>query len=201
MYIPAEFEVRDESIIEQFILEHNFGLLTAVSETGTPVASHLPFVMEKKNGTYFFFTHLALQNELSRLSDGSSVLLVFTGAHGYVSSSWYGHPNVPTWNYMAVHISGTIRKQSPEELYNQLKKLTALHEQSVNGHIHPDHLPQNLIHGYLQHIVGFEIEASKIEAAFKLSQNRNAADFSAIIHELEKLNPALAEAMLKYRPL
>jgi len=199
MYIPPEFKITDETVIENFLREHNFGLLTTQFEDGFPLAAHLPFLMEKKENRYFFYTHLALQNELSRLPDGSMVLLVFTGAHGYVSSSWYGHPNVPTWNYMAVHINGKIRKQSSDELHNQLRKLTSLHEQSVNGRIHPDELPQTMIHGYLQHIVGFEVEATKIEAAFKLSQNRNEADFNSIINELELRNPALADAMKKFR--
>lgn len=199
MYIPPEFKITDESVIDQFLSEHSFGLLTAQSDTGFPAAAHLPFLMEKKKDRYIFHTHLALQNELSRLPDDSQVLLVFTGAQGYVSSSWYGHPNVPTWNYMAVHVNGTIRKQSSDELHNQLRKLTSLHEQSVNGRIHPDELPQTMIHGYLQHIVGFEVEATKIEAAFKLSQNRNEADFNSIIKEMEQRNPALANLMKKYR--
>lgn len=200
MYIPSEFLITDPEIIASFLEQHSFGQLTAVLPSGSLAASHVPFVVEKDNGTFRFYTHLANENELSRLPDGSEVMLVFTGEHGYVSSSWYGHPNVPTWNYQAVHVYGTVQKQTPDGLYAQLKILTRSHEQTVKGHINPETLPQRMIQGYLQHITGFCITARRTEAAFKLSQNRNPKDFKAIVEHLQELHPALAEEMRKYYP-
>lgn len=200
MYIPPEFLITDSRVIASFLGQHSFGQMTAVLPSGKLAASHLPFVVTDEADTLQFQTHLANENELSQLPDGSEVLLVFTGEHGYVSSSWYGHPNVPTWNYRAVHVYGTLQKQAQEELYTQLKTLTRLHEETVDGHIDPETLPQRMIQGYLQHITGFRITARRTEAAFKLSQNRNAKDFEAIIAQLQKRHPALAQEMLKYYP-
>lgn len=200
MYIPSEFLISNPETIAAFLERNSFGQFCAVLPSGKMAASHVPFVVENTNGNLAFHTHLANENELSRLPDGSEVMLVFTGEHGYISSSWYGHPNVPTWNYMAVHVYGRLKKQSPEELYAQLKTLTHLHENGVDGHIDPDKLPPRMIRGYLQHITGFHIQAERTEAAFKLSQNRNAKDFAAILAELQKRHPALAEEMQKYYP-
>ena len=200
MYIPDEFLITDSDTIASFLERHPFGQLTAVLPSGRLAASHVPFVMERDNGALRFYTHLANENDLSRLADGSEVMLVFIGEHGYVSSSWYGHPNVPTWNYQAVHVYGTLQKQTPDELYAQLKTLTRSHEQTFNGHIDPEALPPRMIQGYLQHITGFRITARRTEAAFKLSQNRNPKDFAAIIERLRELQLTLAGEMLKHYP-
>jgi len=195
MYIPPEFEITDPETIDRFLHENGFGSLTAQLPSGKLAASHVPFLMEKRGDVRHFYTHLANENELSQLADGTEVLLVFTGEHGYVSSSWYGHPNVPTWNYRAVHVTGTIHRLTPEELYTQLRKLTLKYEKTIDGPIDPETLPQRMIRGYLQHITGFRIEALKTEAAFKLSQNRNEKDFANIIEHLKDTEPALAKAM------
>lgn len=198
MYIPQEFLITNPQVIANFLEQHSFGQLTAILPGGGLAASHVPFVLENLDNTLYFHTHLANENPLSQLPNGCEVMLVFTGEHGYVSSSWYGHPNVPTWNYQAVHVYGTLQKQTPDELYAQLKTLTRIHESTVDGHINPETLPQRMIQGYLQHITGFRIQSNRMEAAFKLSQNRNAKDFAAIIEQLKKRTPALAEEMLKY---
>lgn len=200
MYIPQEFLISNPQVIADFLEQHSFGQLTAVLPTGDLAASHVPFVLENDKDTLYFHTHLANENPLSQLRDASEVMLVFTGEHGYISSSWYGHPNVPTWNYQAVHVYGTLHKQTPDELYAQLKTLTRLHESTVDGHIDPEALPQRMIQGYLQHITGFRIKSRRTEAAFKLSQNRNAKDFAAIIEQLRERHPTLAEEMVKYYP-
>lgn len=199
MYIPPEFNIDDQQVIDDFLQQHPFGILTAQSN-GKPMASHLPFVVEKEGETHIFYTHIANDNELSKLADGSEVLLIFTGEHGYISSSWYGHPNVPTWNYQAVHVYGKIAKQTTEELYVQLRKLTKIHEDSVDGHIDPEALPPRMIESYLQFISGFKITSTRIEAAFKLSQNRNAKDFGMIQEKLRPIHPTLAKVMEEFYP-
>jgi transcriptional regulator len=199
MYIPSEFKIDDRQTIDDFLQQHSFGILTAQSN-GKLTASHLPFLMEKEGETYVFYTHIANENELSKIADGSEVLLMFTGEHGYISSSWYGHPNVPTWNYQAVHIYGKIEKQITEELYIQLRKLTKIHEDSVDGHIDPETLPPRMVESYLQFISGFKITVTKIEAAFKLSQNRNPKDFEMIQERLRNINPTLSEVMEEFYP-
>lgn len=199
MYIPPEFKIEDGQTIHDFLQRHSFGILMAQCN-GKPTASHLPFVLEKVGENYVFYTHIANENELSTLPDDSEVLLIFTGEHGYISSSWYGHPNVPTWNYQAIHVYGKIEKQTTEELYIQLRKLTKIHEDSVDGHIDPETLPPRMIESYLKFISGFKITSTKIEAAFKLSQNRNPKDFGMIQEKLRPINPALVDVMEEFYP-
>ena len=198
MYTPPEFNITDENVIDEFLWNNAFGILTAPDANGIPIASHLPFIMEKENATRFFYTHVANGNGLSELKNGDTVLMIFTGDHGYISSSWYASVNVPTWNYQAVHVYGTVERLSREELYAQLKKLTANYEKTVDGHINPDELPDRMIQGYLQHITGLKITAAKTEAKFKLSQNRNQTDFGRIIKELSTRQPKLAEIMQRF---
>lgn len=199
MYIPPEFLINDEQVIDDFLSAHLFGVFTAVSNQKI-TASHLPFIIEKEDEKRIFYTHVANGNELSQLNDNQEVMLIFSGEHGYVSSSWYASVNVPTWNYQAAHVYGTVSKLNEAELYEQLKKLTTKYEQTVDGHINPDELPQKMIQGYLQHITGFKITEIRTEAKFKLSQNRNAKDFALIIEQLENRQPALADVMKQAYP-
>ncbi|MCG9910354.1 MAG: FMN-binding negative transcriptional regulator [Flavobacteriales bacterium] len=200
MYIPPEFEITDNEAIRTFLSLHSFGILSAVNPQGRILSAHLPFVISEENGIRRFYTHLANKNPLSLLSDGQEVQLIFTGTHGYVSSSWYGHPNVPTWNYMAVHVYGKVKKQTQEELFARLNELTFHHEKTVSGHINPHELPSSLIDSYMNMITGFNIEETSIQAAFKLSQNRNPQDFLRILNELETHNKALAQEMRRFYP-
>ena len=200
MYIPPEFHINDPETIFRFLATHAFGMLTAHLPSEGITASHLPFLIEKEGDALVFYAHLANANPLSTLPDGSEVLLVFTGEHGYVSSSWYTHTNVPTWNYQAVHVYGTLQRQLPGELYEQVSRLTRKYEKWTGGHVEPDVLPARMMEGYLSQITGFRITATRTEAAFKLSQNRRPQDFEAITAELDVRHPRLAEEMRKYYP-
>ncbi len=200
MYIPKEFEITDRQVIREFLEENPFGLLTAGGPEGRVEAAHLPFLFHADGDSFDLFTHLSVHNPLALLRDGTEALIVVLGEHGYVSSSWYGHPNVPTWNYMSVHLRGQVYFQSSEDLWNQLKTLTRHHENSVNGHIDPEKLPGELMEAYMKEIRGMQIKISSAEAAFKLSQNRNRRDFDWITEELQHSRPALAAYMRKHYP-
>jgi transcriptional regulator len=200
MYIPNAFAVTDISVIRTFLEDNPFGMLTASMEWGRVEAAHVPFGIYGQGEYLELFTHFSVHGPLSSLQEGAEVLAVFTGAHDYISSSWYGHPNVPTWNYMAVHLRGRIYFQSPSELWNQLLMFTAHHEKNVHGQSNPEELPEALKEAYLKEIKGIRMEVSSAEAAFKLSQNRNRADFDRILAELDRRNPALAAYMREHYP-
>ncbi len=104
----------------------------------------------------------------------------------YISSSWYDHPNAPTWNYMSVHISGTVTIIEGEKKWNAVKRLTDRYEQISKNPISLDTLPPK-IQSEIAGLVAFEIKIEKIEAAFKLSQNRDDKNYALIIAELRKL--------------
>jgi len=203
MYIPSDFELADQAIIFDFLQQHAFGTLVVNGKTDLPVVSHLPFSVCQVDGKIIVEAHLAKVNEqVVFLENGKSAKMIVTGAHGYVSSSVYGHVNVPTYNYQAVHLSGTLELLTKAELLDQLKSLVTNYESNRDQPIDFDLWPVKMIELYLEEIVGFRLTVFKTEAAFKLSQNRNFDDYQQIINDLNKGNinqQALALEMQKWR--
>jgi transcriptional regulator len=105
----------------------------------------------------------------------------------YISSSWYNHPNVPTWNYMSVHVYGRLRIVEGEALKKSLESMTRFHEQISSHPLTPEVLHSE-IEKQIGGIVGFEIDMERVEAAYKMSQNRNDEDYANIMKELERLD-------------
>lgn len=108
MYVPKAFQETDRNTLFQFIRENSFALLISNGSNGIPVATHLPIeLLPDTNGQFVLVGHLAKANpHWKLLIQDAPVLAVFSGIHSYISSSWYDHVNVPTWNYMSVHITG-----------------------------------------------------------------------------------------------
>jgi transcriptional regulator len=197
MFVPESFMEYDLNKIESFLLNNSFGTLIHSGDS-EPIATHLPFLIERKDTSLRLEGHIALQNEQSRfIRKGKSVLVTFLGPSGYISSTVYGHPNVPTYNYQAVHVYGSITPMSENQLINHLEKMVNKHEESRSPSLDLKHLPNDILESYYKEILGFKIESYKIEAAFKLSQNRNSTDFESILNDLSKdpKNEALIEAM------
>ena len=112
-----------------------------------------------------------------------NVLVMYQGPHAYISSSWYKSENVPTWNYQAVHIYGMASILSEQELEQDLTLLLQKYEQHRNNPALWENLSsqtKNQIKG----IVGFKIKIQEVQAAYKLSQNRNEDDYQNIIDKL-----------------
>lgn len=197
MYIPDTFKEADPTLILRFLRENPFGTLIQSGDS-EPVVTHIPFQISETNGEIVLSAHLSRNNPHSNLiRDGRTALVSFLGPHGYISSSVYGHPNVPTWNYQAVHIYGTVSIASNEEMKEHLRELVDHHETTSKDPLQMDRLPEELIASYMGEILAFSIMSYRIEAAFKLSQNRNDADFEAIIEDLSRdpNNAALISAM------
>jgi transcriptional regulator len=203
MYVPRYFQVDDPREVEAFLQDHPFAIL--VSNQGqTPIATHLPLEAEKREGRLVLSGHLAYANPQWRtFEQDQPVLAIFQGAHAYVSSSWYGHLNVPTWNYMAVHVYGTARIVGEERLKEMLAAMLAKYETGRENAVLWERLPAEFRESQLKAIVGIEIEAERIEAKYKLSQNRNEQDYQAIIDKLEAAGDAdanqVAAAMRRIR--
>ena len=129
------------------------------------------------------------------------MLVMFQGPHAYISSSWYEHENVPTWNYQAVHIYGKGSILDEEELKQDLTRLLKKYEKHRKNPVLWDKLSPSLLEKELKGIVGFKIKVEEIQAAYKLSQNRNETDYMNIIEQLQnEENPdskRMAELMEK----
>ncbi|EAR09990.1 FMN-binding negative transcriptional regulator [Reinekea blandensis] len=189
MYIPKHFRATDRAVIEAFIQQHAFGQLVS-QVNDRPYVTHLPFLLSDDGQT--LYAHLARQNpQLDNLGE-QTVMVTFQGPHDYISPSWYEQPGVPTWNYQAVHVYGTVRRiEDAAELSALVNQLSVQYEQAQPVPWSPQYKA-----AMLNAIVGIAIDINDIEAKFKLSQNRSDADRQAVIARLqERSSSALAEAM------
>lgn len=201
MYIPELYKNEDQKEIQKFLHENGFAIL--VNQTnGKLWATHIPLVLEThENGKQYLVGHLSKLNpQGDSFSSYDDVLAIFYGAHTYISSSWYDHENVPTWNYLAVHVYGKVTILNHEQTIDSLKKLVDKYEVISEKPIRVEDLSEKTMREALG-IIGFAIEIASIEAKKKLSQNRDAKNYQNIIQELEKTNDhqsiAVASAMKK----
>ncbi|NYT61467.1 FMN-binding negative transcriptional regulator [Alcaligenaceae bacterium] len=197
MYTPSAFELTDFNLQQQVIHNYPLGTLIAQGASGL-AATHLPFLFDSIGGQQsgLLQAHIAKTNtEFSLFPDNTPVLAVFQGPHAYISPSWYptkastGGKAVPTWNYVAVHVHGTLSvKADPAWLLQHLEKQTKRYEL---GRLHPWSLsdsPADYMKTMLDHIVGLEISITRIEGKAKLSQNRPLVDQKSVIQALN--NPS-----------
>ncbi|TKI47652.1 FMN-binding negative transcriptional regulator [Lysinibacillus tabacifolii] len=184
MYIPKYYKVTDVHEIEAFIQMNSFATLVTTKQ-GTPIATHLPLMLHKKGEDTYLTGHMAYGNPQWRtFASCGDVLVMFHGPHAYISSSWYSHENVPTWNYQAVHIYGTVSLLDKDELSEDLTWLLEKYEKHREQPVLWENLSPELLEKEMKGIVGFKIKISDIQAAYKLSQNRNDADYGNIIAQL-----------------
>jgi transcriptional regulator len=198
MYIPKAFREDDVSTIHTLIREYSFATLVTQHE-GVPFATHLPFILDAErgpNGT--LLAHMARANpQWHDFNSAQEVLVIFQGPHAYISPSWYEvELSVPTWNYAVVHAYGLPRLiEDQEELYNLLKILIQTHEAQFDKPW-PFQLSDDYLQKMTRGIVGFEIEITRLEGKFKLSQNRTETERENVIAALQESSDTLAVAEL-----
>jgi len=190
MYIPKHFEQKDTGKLLAFMQQYNFAILIS-AEDNRPLATHLPFVLEKQERDILLYSHLSLINHQWRNMDGQDVLVIFSEPHAYISPTLYEHPqNVPTWNFVAVHAYGKIALYHTDE-----EKLMVLHRQMQA--YEPSYLEQfrsldeKYVNGLLKGIVAFKITVSELQGKEKLSQNKSEQDRQTVKKHLEDSNDPL----------
>jgi transcriptional regulator len=187
MYIPELFKNENQSEIEQFLHENGFAILVNQTQ-GKIWGTHTPLFLEKQNNKIILSGHISRENpQAQSLQNGEEILAIFTGPHTYISSSWYDHENVPTWNYIAVHVYGKVRVLDYDETVSSLKKLVNKYEKPQQNPIRVEDLSEKTMR-QARGIVAFEIEITDIQAKKKLSQNRDNENYQNIINQLEKSN-------------
>lgn len=176
MYLPPLFKEEDQALVLKMMRENP--LANLISSGHEPCVSAIPVLVDETNGHWDIRFHLAEQNPQCRLlASEPDCLLVFTGPNCYVSPSWYTeHPNVPTWNYLAVHVYGRVEPMPPPQLETLLRDLTRQFEPSVGGDWKYEDLPEDFRQELLAEIRGFRLRPSRVEAKSKLSQNRKPED-------------------------
>jgi transcriptional regulator len=197
VYLPAHFAENDEAVLFANMERYDFAMVITSGLFGLR-CSQVPILVQRRDNKVILQGHLARPNPQCADIDGSTeALVVFAGPHAYISPSWYkSHPAVPTWNYVAVHARGVIRAIDDHEWLRQfLLTLSNRHEQYENNPWQMQDLPETYLSSMIKGIVGFEIEASKIEGKFKLSQNRPEPDYPEIIAALEARDDADSHAI------
>jgi len=201
VYIPKYYQVTDAATIERFIRQNSFATLISC-DGQNPIATHLPLeLVQNESGEKFLNGHLARANKQWRTFEANDeVLAIFAGPHCYVSARWYDHINVPTWNYMVAHVYGKPRLVTGhDELYAMLKQLVNKYEADAitENPYKLENLPKDFVEKEMKGIIGFQIKINRIEAKFKLSQNRHHQDYDNVIAELEKSGDAGAVEIAK----
>ncbi len=161
-----------------------FAILISTTDEG-PFATHVPVVIGENDGQVTLRGHVAKANPHWRyIEQNPHCLMIFHGPHAYISPQHYETREVvPTWNYAAAHVYGNTRIYSAhEDLLNMLHDLIPTFEAAYQQQW--DSLSEAYRSRMLSHIVGFEISVSKIEAKFKLSQNRTPTEQQSIIDSL-----------------
>lgn len=173
MYIPASFAVKDRQKLHDFIEQHSFA--TLVSHDGhEPFASHLPLLLDRATGTEGrLLGHMARANAQWRHAADQQVLAMFQGPHAYVSPTWYEAANVvPTWNYVAVHVYGTLRLEHDKNGVREIVARTVnFYEANQSAPWSIESQDPDFIDRLADSIVAFAIDIERTEGKSKLSQN------------------------------
>ena len=196
------YREEDRAKIIEFMRQNEFAVVVSY-DGGKPTASHLLVEVFEEGERIFINGHMSRVNPLWKTFERDvEVLTIFHGPHTYISPMWYNHVNVPTWNYQAVHVYGKTRiVEDYDEAYQILKRLVDRHETA--SHYKMETLPQDFVAKEIKGIVAFQIEVTRIEANYKLSQNRNDEDYRNIVAQLDaredEMSHGVADAMKAQR--
>lgn len=185
MYIPPHYNNHNIEEIKDFLRSNSFGILINIVDN-KPWGTHIPLELETDGqGKDILVGHIAKANpQWQNFSDQSEVLCIFNGPHAYVSSSWYKEEEVPTWNYIAVHVYGSLTILTEEETMESMYRLVDKYERDSKHPVSLKNLSPKTLR-QVKGVVGFKILISDIQATYKLSQTR-LADHHKIISELEE---------------
>ena len=179
MYTPEAFKITDENIIEEFIRNNPFAILTS-ENNGKIEVTHLPINRFKDGKLY---GHLAKANIHSNIDETKEVCFIFHGEHAYISPTYYETTfNVPTWNYSTVHIYGNIKYiDDNEKVWELFNETTEIYENKDGWKLPQEERFKDLT----KFIKFFEINVINIEAKFKFNQNKTESDIKKVIESLK----------------
>lgn len=205
MYIPAQFAENRADVMHRLMHEHSLGTWVTLGEDGLQ-ANHIPFEIVSDGSPFGRLqAHVARSNPVWREETQIESLIVFQGAQAYISPSLYETKKehgkvVPTYNYMVVHAYGRLRAvDDPQWVHALLARLSARHEAGRAAPWSIDDAPAGFIDSLLSQIVGIEIEITRLQGKWKVSQNqpaRNRASVEAGLREQGgEQSVAMAEAV------
>ncbi|HEY2721944.1 MAG TPA: FMN-binding negative transcriptional regulator [Chitinophagaceae bacterium] len=190
MYNYPHYKEHDRKKLLQFMLDHPFITLIGCDNARRIEATQIPVLVEEREGKVFISGHIARKSDHHKVfEENPSVLALFTGAHTYVSGSWYtGNPQqASTWNYISIHARGQIKFLDESFLIELLRKLSLHFEKNnTDSSTVYDNLPADYREKLIKAILAFEIEVTEMENVYKLSQNRDEKSYDNIVVQLKQ---------------
>ena len=196
----------DEQRALAFAADRGFGVIVAADERG-PRASHVPFVIDRRDDGVIVQIHFTARNPLVELADGKRrFLLIVSGDDAYISNDWYGsRDNVSTWLYEAVHLAGVAHLRERDENRGHGDALLAVSEARLPKQ--PWDLAQmepTKRESMLASIRVIDLVVDQIEGQAKLNQHKSDEDHVAVANQLARAEATgsrrLAEKMRLLRP-
>ena len=183
MYIPKYYREEDRETILAFLRKNNFAALVTF-DGERPIATHIPVEVVATENGWTIYGHISRANPQKKTFGDSEALLIFQGPHTYISARWYAEVDVPTWDYMIVHVYGKVKEIQGDELYSVLSRLVETHEMTSSYRL--ETLPQDIVQKEIKGIVGFAFEVTRLDAGYKLSQKKTDEERETIVSELQK---------------
>jgi transcriptional regulator len=203
VYVPKHF-APDDDAVQELLANHGAADLITMTADGL-VATMLPFIYDRPRNV--LLGHVARNNDHWQREAIGDALVIMRGPNAYVSPTWYASKQehgrvVPTWNYVTAHVYGELTvHDNAAWVEDVVRRLSDLHE---HGRAEPwsvDDAPEKYVQGQLRAIVGVQVAIRRIEAKFKLSQNRPAADIDGVVDGLRADgNDRTADAVTRHRP-
>ena len=197
MYIPNHYLNTDKAEIITFMCKYSFATIITVKDN-VPIATHLPFIVVEKDKQITLTSHFSKANVQWEYIVDNQSLVIFSEPHAYISPKYYtSNINVPTWNYIAVHIYGkgsTITDQ--DKSFAGLENMINNYEASYKSQW--ERLPKEYKLNMLNDIIPFEITVTDIQAKKKLSQNKTETEKQNIIASFENSNDQNEQVIGKY---
>ncbi|QEK50730.1 FMN-binding negative transcriptional regulator [Pedobacter aquae] len=197
MYVSKINLMDDQAESIQFMQKFSFGsIITTINNE--PVATHLPFITELRNGKIMITSHFAKVNQQWQSIENNKNLIIFSEPHAYISPKNYEKElNVPTWNYISVHAYGFGKILTDESLaYQVLEKTINFYEADYKKQW--DNLPKEYKNKLINGIVAFEIEVLDLQGKKKLSQNRSDIEKQNIINTLSDSHQTHEKLIAEY---
>jgi transcriptional regulator len=208
MYVPALFKEDRVPVLHDAIRQSRLATLVTYGPDGL-YASHAPMLIDPEPAPWGTLRgHLARANpHRERAAADVEALAIFTGPEAYITPAWYATKRetgkvVPTWNYAAIHAYGKLTFfDDPEQLLALVTKLTQTHEAGRAEPWAVSDAPPDFIKGMLKAIVGFELELTRLEGKWKMSQNRPEIDRAGVVEGLRReggeAEAAVADAVVE----
>lgn len=195
MYIPKHYEEKDTEKLVAFMKANSFAVLVNIVD-GSPWGTHLPFVVKEEGGRIMLYTHMSRVNgQWKAFGSDNEALVIFQGPHAYISpTSYEKQQNVPTWNYIAVHAYGK------PEIISEHDKVITLLEDMINNYESSyfnqwKSLSVEYVNNMVKGIVTFQIEVTRLEGKYKLSQNKTVNEQHNIIGKLKQSDDPAAQGV------